>query len=77
VSAWAGHADLSFTKRTYVHPNAEHLREASDALARLLGWHRLEQDPQLDVRNGEMSGPRNGQGPGLTRVKPGPDLGFR
>jgi integrase len=37
VSAWAGHADLSFTKRTYVHPNAEHLREASDALARLLG----------------------------------------
>ncbi|HVL84697.1 MAG TPA: tyrosine-type recombinase/integrase [Pseudonocardia sp.] len=37
VSAWAGHADLAFTKRTYVHPNAEHLREASDALARLLG----------------------------------------
>lgn len=37
VSAWAGHADLSFTKRTYVHPNAEHLREASDALAQLLG----------------------------------------
>ena len=37
VSAWAGHADLSFTKRTYVHPNAEHLREASDALARLFG----------------------------------------
>jgi len=37
VSAWAGHSDLSFTKRVYVHPNAEHLREASDALARLLG----------------------------------------
>jgi integrase len=37
VSAWAGHADLSFTKRTYVHPNAEHLREASDRLAELLG----------------------------------------
>jgi integrase len=37
VSAWAGHADLSFTKRTYIKPNAEHLREASDALARLLG----------------------------------------
>jgi hypothetical protein len=36
VSAWAGQADLSFTNRTYVHPNAEHLREASDALARLL-----------------------------------------
>ena len=28
VSAWAGHADLSFTKRTYIHPNPEHLREA-------------------------------------------------
>lgn len=37
VSAWAGHADLSFTKRVYVHPDPEHLREASDALARLLG----------------------------------------
>jgi integrase len=37
VSAWAGHADLAFTKRTYVHPNAEHWREASDALTRLLG----------------------------------------
>jgi integrase len=37
VSAWAGHAGLSFTKRVYVKPNAEHLREASDALARLLG----------------------------------------
>jgi hypothetical protein len=22
VSAWAGHADLSFTKRNYVHPSA-------------------------------------------------------
>ena len=37
VSAWAGHADLSLAKREYVHPTAEHLREASDALARLLG----------------------------------------
>lgn len=37
VSAWAGHADLSLAKRVYVHPTAEHLREASDALARLLG----------------------------------------
>lgn len=37
VSAWAGHADLSFTKRTYVHPSAEHLRGASDVLAQLLG----------------------------------------
>ena len=37
VSAWAGHADLSFTKRVYVHPKSEHLQPASDALARLLG----------------------------------------
>ncbi len=35
VSAWAGHADLSFTKRVYVHPNAEDLRAGSDALERL------------------------------------------
>jgi integrase len=37
VSAWAGHADLSFTKRVYVHPNVEHLREAADQLDVLLG----------------------------------------
>ena len=37
VSAWAGHADLSFTKRTYVHPSAEALRAGSDALDRLFG----------------------------------------
>ena len=37
VSAWAGHADLSFTKRTYVHPDAEALRAGSDALDRLFG----------------------------------------
>lgn len=37
VSAWAGHADLSFTKRVYIHPNAEHLREAADRLGELLG----------------------------------------
>jgi integrase len=36
VSAWAGHADLSFTKRVYVHPNVEHLREAADQLDALL-----------------------------------------
>lgn len=35
VSAWAGHADLSFTKRVYVHPSAEDLRAGSDALERL------------------------------------------
>lgn len=35
VSTWAGHADLSFTKRTYVHPAAEELRAGSDALDRL------------------------------------------
>ncbi|GLY55010.1 tyrosine-type recombinase/integrase [Lentzea sp. NBRC 102530] len=37
VSAWAGHADLSFTKRVYIHPNAEHLKEAANQLDELLG----------------------------------------
>jgi len=37
VSAWAGHADLSFTKRTYIHPDASHLRAAADQLDELLG----------------------------------------
>jgi integrase len=37
VSAWAGHADLSFTKRVYIHPNVEHLRQAADQLGELLG----------------------------------------
>lgn len=37
VSAWAGHADLSFTKRVYVHPSAEHLKVAADQLGELLG----------------------------------------
>jgi integrase len=37
VSAWAGHSDLSFTKRTYVHPDPESLRAGSDKLAELLG----------------------------------------
>jgi integrase len=37
VSAWAGHADLSFTKRTYVHPNADDLKPAAKQLNQLLG----------------------------------------
>ncbi|PKW13655.1 tyrosine-type recombinase/integrase [Saccharopolyspora spinosa] len=37
VSAWAGHADLSFTKRVYIHPNADHLKVAADQLGELLG----------------------------------------
>jgi integrase len=37
VSAWAGHADISFTKRVYVHPDIEHLREAASQLDQLLG----------------------------------------
>lgn len=37
VSAWAGHSDLSFTKRTYVHPDPESLRAGSDKLSELLG----------------------------------------
>lgn len=36
VSAWAGHADLSFTKRVYVHPDIEHLQAAADQLDKLL-----------------------------------------
>jgi integrase len=35
VSAWAGHSDLSFTKRTYVHPSADDLVAGRDALDRL------------------------------------------
>lgn len=37
VSAWAGHSDLSFTKRTYVHPDPESLRAGSEKLSQLLG----------------------------------------
>jgi integrase len=37
VSAWAGHADLSFTKRTYVHPDAEALAAGRDSLDELFG----------------------------------------
>jgi integrase len=37
VSAWAGHSDLSFTKRTYVHPDPESLRAGSKKLRKLLG----------------------------------------
>ncbi|MDX5565653.1 site-specific integrase [Streptomyces sp. ID05-04B] len=37
VSAWAGHADLGFTKRTYVHPDPQSLKAGSDRLADLLG----------------------------------------
>lgn len=37
VSAWAGHTDLSFTKRTYVHPDPQSLRAGSDKLTELLG----------------------------------------
>ncbi|WP_329615051.1 site-specific integrase [Streptomyces brevispora] len=37
VSAWAGHADLSFTKRIYVHPDPQSLRAGSEKLNELLG----------------------------------------
>lgn len=37
VSAWAGHTDLSFTKRVYVHPDPQSLKAGSDKLAELLG----------------------------------------
>lgn len=36
VSAWAGHADPAFTKRTYVWPNPDDLAAARDALSKLL-----------------------------------------
>lgn len=36
VSAWAGHADLGFTKRVYVHPDPQSLRAGSDKLSELL-----------------------------------------
>lgn len=37
VSAWAGHSDLSFTKRVYVHPDPQSLRAGSEKLSELLG----------------------------------------
>lgn len=37
VSAWAGHADLGFTKRTYIHSDHEALRAGADKLGELLG----------------------------------------
>ncbi|MFI2188274.1 site-specific integrase [Streptomyces sioyaensis] len=37
VSAWAGHSDLSFTKRVYVHPDPKSLKAGSDKLGELLG----------------------------------------
>ncbi len=39
VSAWAGHADLGFTKRAYIHSDAaaDALRAGSDKLGELLG----------------------------------------
>ncbi|MEX2971327.1 tyrosine-type recombinase/integrase [Streptomyces sp. C184] len=36
VSASAGHSDLSFTKRVYVHPDPKSLRAGSDKLSELL-----------------------------------------
>ncbi|WP_327667609.1 tyrosine-type recombinase/integrase [Streptomyces sp. NBC_00485] len=35
VSAWAGHSDLSFTKRVYVHPDPQSLKAGSDKLGEL------------------------------------------
>ncbi|MFD3530508.1 tyrosine-type recombinase/integrase [Streptomyces sp. NPDC058664] len=37
VSAWAGHADLGFTKRIYVHSDPDALRAGSEKLGELLG----------------------------------------
>lgn len=37
VSAWAGHADLGFTKRVYVHSDPQALKAGSEKLGELLG----------------------------------------
>ncbi|SCE51804.1 hypothetical protein GA0115240_17316 [Streptomyces sp. DvalAA-14] len=37
VSAWAGHSDLSFTKRVYVHPDPQSLKAGSEKHGDLLG----------------------------------------
>lgn len=37
VSAWAGHSDLGFTKRHYIHSDPQSLKAGSDKLAELLG----------------------------------------
>ncbi|MFG2506779.1 tyrosine-type recombinase/integrase [Streptomyces rubiginosohelvolus] len=37
VSAWAGHSDLSFTKRVYVSPDPQSLRAGAEKLNELLG----------------------------------------
>ncbi|MFE5602714.1 tyrosine-type recombinase/integrase [Streptomyces coelicoflavus] len=37
VSAWAGHADLGFTKRIYVHADPQSLKAGSEKLGELLG----------------------------------------
>jgi integrase len=37
VSAWAGHADLGFTKRTYIHSDPGSLKAGPEKLAELLG----------------------------------------
>ncbi|MEV6088880.1 hypothetical protein AB0N39_02155 [Streptomyces cellulosae] len=37
ISAWAGHPDLGFTKRTYVHPDPQSPKAGSEKLAELLG----------------------------------------
>lgn len=38
VAAWAGHSDLSFTKRTCVHHDPESRWAGSKQLRKLLGW---------------------------------------
>ncbi|MER8033392.1 hypothetical protein ABTZ78_31000 [Streptomyces bauhiniae] len=37
VTAWAGHADLGFTKRTYLRPGRSRSGAGSEKLAELLG----------------------------------------
>ncbi|PWI41606.1 hypothetical protein CK485_22345 [Streptomyces sp. ICBB 8177] len=37
VSAWAGHSDLSVTKKVYVHADPQSLKAGSEKLNELLG----------------------------------------
>jgi integrase len=36
IAAWLGHADVSFTMRTYVHSQPDALAEGAQSLARIV-----------------------------------------
>ena len=39
IAAWLGHADVSFTMRTYVHSQPDALAEGAQSLARIVTIH--------------------------------------